>query len=660
MPKYLYMTSIKNILFLLLQFSIILNFSFAQSFRAYIKAGDSAFEQGNYYGAANMYKKALDINRNVVKLAYKYADACRMNRDYNSAEKWYETVVNKDKGGFPLAIFWLADMQKSQGKYQKAQKNYRQYYQKHRKDRDYYSKKAKHEIVSCEKAMLITFEPEDINIIHLDTSINTVYSEFGTYDMNDSILYYSSLRPLTKADTNIFYARIYQTIKKDSLWKDTGIFDTIINSSKYHVSNLSFSPDKQTMYFSMSLLNNSTILPTLKLRQAGISQLYRSKFINWKWQNPELLPASINQPNTNTTHPCFARTKNGDFLLFVSDRSGGFGKYDIWYCPIDSTGNFGDVRNLGKTINSIDDEVTPFYNTMDKTLYFSSKWYNNLGGYDIFKSKGNFKHWEKPNNMASPINTNYDDLYYSISSNRKNAYFSSNREGSYALKNESCCNDIYMYKLPAQPISAENEIEIFTKQAKQLIPISLYFDNDEPNPRTLDTVTSLNYQTTFTKYLEKIDKYKKEYSKTLRRKEKQQAIEEIENFFIDNVEKGLYMLNEFFGLLEELLTEGQTIVITLKGYASPLNTSDYNDKLAKRRISSLINYYKEYNNGIFINYINGTSSKGNKLIFKKEALGEEYADKEISDDLHDLRSSVYSPDASLERKIQVIAVSVSE
>jgi len=93
----------------------------------------------------------------------------------------------------------------------------------------------------------------------------------------------------------------------------------------------------------------------------------------------------------------------------------------------------------------------------------------------------------------------------------------------------------------------------------------------------------------------------------------------------------------------------------LKGYTSPLNTAEYNLNLAKRRISSLLNYFMEYDNGAFKPFIEKKTLK-----FELIAYGKTLADKNVSDDPNDARNSVYNPSAGMERKIQIIAVSVND
>ena len=115
----------------------------------------------------------------------------------------------------------------------------------------------------------------------------------------------------------------------------------------------------------------------------------------------------------------------------------------------------------------------------------------------------------------------------------------------------------------------------------------------------------------------------------------------------------------FTPLLNKELEDGKTVTLTIKGFASPLSKSDYNVNLTLRRVSSLINYLSEYEDGLLLPYINGTAENGAKLEFIKVPFGE-YQSATISDDLKDKRNSVYSPGAALERKIEIIAIQAND
>ena len=120
------------------------------------------------------------------------------------------------------------------------------------------------------------------------------------------------------------------------------------------------------------------------------------------------------------------------------------------------------------------------------------------------------------------------------------------------------------------------------------------------------------------------------------------------------MEEGFDKLKEFNYILIKLLREGYEIELTVKGFASPLNSSDYNVNLSKRRVNSIVNYYKKVDDGLYNPYIDGTAEKG-KLTIIEEAFGENNSQSFVSDDRKDARNSIYSPWAAEERRVQLIA-----
>ena len=403
---------------------------YSQNSKQYMNIADEAFGNNDYSTAAAYYFRALEITRNEYT-EFKYAEASRLLNNYEEAEKYYKIVANsKNSKDYPLSKFWLGIVEKDLGLYQKAQKNFREYYVKHKNQKDYYAQKSLHEIYSCEQAIYLSFDYKNVMLNKFSGEINSSYSEFKATDINDSILYFSSLHPENDSDSN-YNSKIYIAFRKDTSWINISALDSTINKKHFNVANFSFSPDHETMFFSLGGKNNKT------------SSIYKSRFSGGKWGNPEKLPESINKENAYVTQPSFSRFHDRDYLLFVSDMTGGFGKLDIWYCEINKDGTYGRVTNAGSHINSIDNDVTPYYNEADSSLFFSSEWFDNLGGYDIFRSKGNFVTWTDPVNLGIPINSSNNDLYYNLNQTGTKAYFSSNRSLSKGGKNETCCNDLY-------------------------------------------------------------------------------------------------------------------------------------------------------------------------------------------------------------------------
>jgi hypothetical protein len=186
--------------------------------------------------------------------------------------------------------------------------------------------------------------------------------------------------------------------------------------------------------------------------------------------------------------------------------------------------------------------------------------------------------------------------------------------------------------------------------------VTLYFHNDCPDPKSRDTLTHVNYIVGYGEYREMLAKYQTEYSSGLDSAKASSAREDIENFFIEYVDQGVRDLELFRNLLLEELQNGARINLTVKGFASPLAKTDYNVNLTKRRISSLVNYLREYDHGIFAPYLDGTASNGGKVQFTQVPFGEYTANKLTSDNFHDQKNSVYSRSAAIERKIEIQSV----
>ena len=190
-----------------------------------------------------------------------------------------------------------------------------------------------------------------------------------------------------------------------------------------------------------------------------------------------------------------------------------------------------------------------------------------LGGFDIFKSDYKDDVLGDPKNLGLPFNSNLNDIYFSINSKKTEAFLSSNRIGSFFEEKESCCNDIYMVKLPKveEPPKKVDSTQVFVTQMKLLVPLTLYFHNDEPDKKTLAITTPKNYKKTYEDYSAMREQYKKEYSKGAKGPDIERAIGEIDNLFEDSVDAGMQDLDKFAMLLKKVLADSEKVTITMKG-----------------------------------------------------------------------------------------------
>ena len=148
-----------------------------------------------------------------------------------------------------------------------------------------------------------------------------------------------------------------------------------------------------------------------------------------------------------------------EIVYFVSDREeGAKGGLDIWYTYFDARKKvWKEAANCKTKINTVGNEMAPYYDLESGTMYFSSDNWPGIGGFDVFKSVGMMKKWSgKPVNMRFPVNSGADDLYYVLDASGESGFMSSNRTGGFTLKNPTCCDDIYAFKWI-------NVIRVFTK-----------------------------------------------------------------------------------------------------------------------------------------------------------------------------------------------------
>lgn len=188
-----------------------------------------------------------------------------------------------------------------------------------------------------------------------------------------------------------------------------------------------------------------------------------------------------------------------------------------------------------------------------------------------------------------------------------------------------------------------------------LLPLTLYFDNDVPDPGSRETVTNSDYESLFTAYYRKKREFIANYSENTPSPVLDVKAQTIVDFF-DKELKGNYdTLGIFSETLIKYLQRGNTAVISIRGFASPLAATDYNIKLGKRRVDCLMNHFSVYRDGMLNRYMENGS-----LVLEEVSFGERETAKTVSENPKDRRNSVYSPEASRERKVEIVKITIGE
>lgn len=183
------------------------------------------------------------------------------------------------------------------------------------------------------------------------------------------------------------------------------------------------------------------------------------------------------------------------------------------------------------------------------------------------------------------------------------------------------------------------------------LPLILFFDNDRPDRKTVSPTTNKSYNDTYGPYYAKKDTYKRIHTSPLRGNEKENSMANLENFFENRLKKGHEDLNAFLNELLDMLKSGEKIKIGIRGYASPIASTKYNELLGHRRVSSVYNEMKTFNGGVLRSFLDSGA-----LSIEEKSLGEITAPNSVSSNEKDIRKSIYSVEASEERRVEIIEV----
>ena len=603
-----------------------------------IEFGDEQFRKGDYFYASKFYDDAIYLDSNYIDLHWKQAETQRAYKNYSQAAKWYAKVYAEDvEKKYNKSILYYALMVKQTGDYTKALPLFKKAYKELADFPDEFAyKKAKQEIKSTEFAIKSKASKDKI-ILSMPDSINSYDAEFGHAFYNGTF-YFSSL----KADSINYNEEVYTKFYRTRTYKST--YDSMHFSSPKQWVALS-EPQRSTGNGSFD--DNGWFYYSI-CDDKGYN--YRCKIVRFKEINgkPKIdtLPEIINARGFNTTNPCYVVMKNGkEYLFFSSDREGGYGGMDLWYSMLKNNGTFETPKNIS-ALNSIENEITPWYDVDSSRLYFSSTWHYGYGGYDVFYSDVAEKlQFSKPKNVGIPINNPANDLYYFRQGD--SVFVSSNRLGSLSKKNPTCCSDIY-YTITERPSKNNPPDTVPPAPPAITFPVKLYFRNDYPNPKSYAKKSSAPYDVLYQDYLSARQNYlDSSLDKT-----------QLTSFFSDEVDPGYNVLLKLYDSVIHEISRGNSILLFSRGYASPLNVTQYNVNLTQRRISSVQRFFFEYQNGALKKKLDKNKSVQFEIV--EVPLGEYAANQSTSDDINDRTASVYSTAASIERKVEILYMARSQ
>ena len=416
-----------TVLFLLL-------FSFNISAQEYDKKTQRAiktYQAREYISAIQQFKKILSADDQAY-LPLKYiANSYRKINQYNTAESFYNLVVNSDS---VVAEDYLNYGQtlRANGKLAAAKEQFEKF-------TELSDNKMLGNLLMQTFDEVKTWENQPKKFLTKQgQGLNSPESEYGFLTFLDKF-YITSNREKNYNSPELFN-------EDESSYTSMFELDTAqINSKNAEFEEIG--GNLNTDYFdgpmTINKAQNKCVIMRIDNQLRGKKfqnkmKLYEGEYKDGKWKSFKALP--FNSDEYSNGHPVYGETDNE--LYFISDKPGGFGGFDI-YLALKKEEIWQEPKNLGTVINSRSNEVFPYYRK--NKLYFSSDGFSGYGGLDLLVSEF-AKTWQAPINMKSPINSSRDDfgIFYITDST---GYYTSNREGGMGK------DDIYSFLESSKSIS---------------------------------------------------------------------------------------------------------------------------------------------------------------------------------------------------------------
>lgn len=388
-----------------------------------LKKGDKFYAMGEYFDAANQYKKAYSQTpakerQQRGQRALKMAECYRRINYTQKAIAAYNNAI-RYKQTDSMTYLYLAQQLMKNAQYKEAEKQFQTAL-------DSMANNASMELRtlattglhSAQKAPRWKKEGSDYTIKreNLFNSRRADYSPVLGGEDNDR-LFFTSTRNQAKGDelsgiTGTKNADIFYSQKDDKgKWQRPEVIDTELNTD-WDEGACCLSPDGRTMY--LTQCKTDPDYP----RFATIVTSQRS---DAAWSKATELKMT-NDTLSTFAHP--AVSPDGQWLYFVSDMPGGMGGYDIWRVRLTTSG-IGGVENVGAPINTAGDEKFPTFRP-NGDLYFSSDGHEGMGGLDIYIAKPNSNGW-RIEHPGFPLNSQSDDFGMTFEGMKNQGFFSSNR-----------------------------------------------------------------------------------------------------------------------------------------------------------------------------------------------------------------------------------------
>jgi outer membrane protein OmpA-like peptidoglycan-associated protein/Tol biopolymer transport system component len=372
----------------------------------------------DYNNVLKVLDEALLEDKNFTEAWLLKADAYEVLKQFDKVADACTNALKVGGDKYPIAYFFCAQAFIRIGKYNEALEMANSFQAK-----NIASPKQTTEInkiiLNCKFAIEAIKKPVLFTPENLGTKVNSKYDDYWpSLSADEEMLVFTRLLPKNYNRTEVFNNRqedIYCSTLKNESWEEAKSIGNSINTP-YNEGSESITSDGLKMYFTACNRPDSK----------GKCDIYFAEKTNEGWSEPRNVGEPINS-GFNEKQPCLSA--DGRTMYFVSNRTGSMGEMDIWVSTQDENDHWTEPVNLGDSINTNEDEQSPFIHQDNQTLYFSSRGRVGMGGYDIFLCrKKNMKQFGSPINLGYPINTYADETGLVVNAKGDKAYFTSDRK----------------------------------------------------------------------------------------------------------------------------------------------------------------------------------------------------------------------------------------
>jgi len=251
---------------------------------------------------------------------------------------------------------------------------------------------------------------------NLGSSINTKYEEVMPVISSDGKTIFFDRKDYPQNTGGSDYDDIWYSNFVNGSWTKAKNIGAPLNNPSHNFV-FSVSPDGNTLLVANTYKEDGSYLGP------GVSISHRT---HTGWEIPQTLV--IDNYYNDADNVGFMLSSNRKVLLMSVKRKDSEGLHDLYVSFAKSDDAWSEPKNLGKNINTLGDELTPFLAADNKTLYFSTNGRAGYGDNDIYVSKRldeTWTKWSEPENLGPQINTKEWDAYYTVEASGNYAYFTS-------------------------------------------------------------------------------------------------------------------------------------------------------------------------------------------------------------------------------------------